>query len=226
MTTFRRGAAALAAGLMMLAGAGTAAAQTIASDTNDPQFWADLLMDPEGDFGELGLTEVECFKVEPATAYTEFGTYENVDMDGDGVLEWVFTTDDPWLAVVLKAGAAASVEEENALALFVEPGESLAHESGKEISHLILCDGLVPDDAPVDEEPVDEEPVDEEPVDEEPTTPGGEGDDAGTPIGPVVQTDRPVQGPDPYVVTGLAAMALAGAAVVVAGARRRAAARS
>ena len=64
MTTFRRGAAMLAAGFMVVGGAGAAVAQPVDDKTNQAGYWADLLMDPEGPYAEEGFVDVECFKLD------------------------------------------------------------------------------------------------------------------------------------------------------------------
>jgi hypothetical protein len=222
MTTFRRGAAMLAAGFMVVGGAGAAVAQPVDDKTNQAGYWADLLMDPEGPYAEEGFVDVECFKLDGEQFYGDYGDYFEGDWDEDGEPDaWTFSPDDPWLAVVLKSGSeGASVEEENNLFLYVEAGDWLAHESGKEISHIILCDGDVMDDEEPTEEPEQPTEEPEQPTEEpeQPGTPGGGGDDAGTPIGPVVQTDVPVQGVNPALP--LAALA-AGVGLAAFGLRRR-----
>jgi hypothetical protein len=222
MTTFRRGAAALAAGFMVAAGATTTASAMPSENTNDPGYWEAVLM-------EEGYLDVSCEKVEGD--YSAYGDYEQIDVDGDGELDaWAFYPYEAWLAVIIKAGATGtSVEDENTPYFFVEAGDELMHDSGKEISHIIFCDGTVPEEPeePVEEpeEPVEEpeEPVEEpeEPVEEpeEPTTPGKPGDDAGKPIGPIVQTDVPATGVNPALP--LAAIAAAGLGLAAVGLRRR-----
>ncbi|WP_122261961.1 hypothetical protein [Ornithinimicrobium cerasi] len=219
MTTFRRGAAAVAAGLMVLGGAGTAAAQP-EENTNNAAYWVDFL---EAE----GFVDVTCEKAEGD--YSAYGEHEaGVDLFEDGTLYDVVWSDYAWLLAVVKAGSTGtSVEDENTLFPYVEVDDALFHESGKEISHIIFCDGSVPDEEPEQpteepEQPTEEpeQPTEEpEQPTEEPGTPGGGGDDAGKPIGPVVQTDVPVQGADPALP--LAALAAAGLGLAALGLRRR-----
>lgn len=214
MTTFRRGAAALAAGFMVAAGATTTASAMPSENTNDPGYWEAVLMDPEGDFG---FVDVNCEKVE----------------DDYNASTW--TADADYIAVILKAGSDVSTANgADEVIPFVLEGDVLEHYSLKDISHIIACTGDLPPEEPVDEpeEPIDEpeEPIDEpgepveepeEPVEEpeEPTTPGKPGDDAGKPIGPIVQTDVPATGVNPALP--LAAVAAAGLGLAAVGLRRR-----
>ena len=178
-------------------------------------------MDPEGDYADHGFTNVDCEKV------------------ADDYSDETWTADQDYIAVILNAGSEQSTDEPDDVRLYVATGTELSHESGKEISHVIACTGDVPEE-PTDEpeEPTDEpeqptdepeEPTDEpeQPTDEpeqptdEPEQPGtpGDGDDAGEPIGPIVQTDVPEKGVNPALP--LAAVAAAGLGLAGLGLRRR-----
>lgn len=202
MNTMLRGAATLASAVLV-AGTGAASASATETDnTNNPAYWQALLE-------EEGFVDVACEKAEGD--YGAYGTYEQVDWDEDGELDtWVLEVSDDWLLAVVKAGSSgASVEEENYLFFDVVAGEWLYHDSGKEISHIIFCNGEEADEpteepepstpAPSEPEPSQPEPSTPAPSEPEPstpapTTPGQPGDDSGTPLGPVVQTDMPAQG--------------------------------
>ena len=204
-TTFRRGAGAVVAGLVVTAGGMAAHADT--HTPNQPGYWEQVLMDPEGDYADHGFTNVDCEKV------------------ADDYSDETWTADQDYIAVILNAGSEQSTDDPDDVHLYVATGTELSHESGKEISHVIACTGDVPEE-PTDEpeEPTDEpeEPTDEpeEPTDEpeQPGTPG-DGDDAGEPIGPIVQTDVPAKGVNPALP--LAAVAAAGLGLAGLGLRRR-----
>ena len=178
-TTFSRGAAVLAAGVVLLGGAGAAAAS---SDANHPDYW-EAYLEAEG------YTDVTCDKV------------------ADDYDDATWTADADYDLVVLKAGSEQSTETPDELFWDVTAGTELTHASGKEISHVIACNGEEPVTPEEPEEPgTPEEPEEpgtpEEPEEpgtpeepgnpeepEEPGAPGQPGDDAGQPIGPIVQTD-------------------------------------
>ncbi|MFB9731957.1 hypothetical protein [Ornithinimicrobium kibberense] len=224
-TTFRRGAGAIAAGLLV-AGGGTMAHADSHDNTNQTGYWVTYL---EAE----GYVDVTCTKVE-AGQLSALGTVGQVDTDGDGEPDTqAVTVNDPWLLAVVKAGSTdASVDDENTLWWDVAAGDAIYHKSGKDISHVIGCNGVLPEE-PTDEpeQPTDEpeQPTDEpeQPTDEpeqptdEPEQPGtpGDGDDAGKPIGPIVQTDVPEKGVNPALP--LAAVAAAGLGLAGLGLRRR-----
>lgn len=237
-TTFRRGAALVAAGFMVAASAGTASAD----ERNQPEYWENVLT------GE-GFQNVDCEKVE------------------DDYDDKTWQADKDYLAVILKAGSDQSTDgQANQRFDNVAAGTVLQHGTGKDISHVIACVGDAPeeeteepttppgddddeeteqpttppgdddggdddngdDDGGDDDKPTTPAPGDkpgEKPGDKpgqptEPVKPGQPGDDAGKPVGPVVQTDVPAKGVNPAApLTALAAAA--GLGLVAAGVRRR-----
>lgn len=182
MTTIRRAAAVLAAGFLVTGSAAAAGAQPADAQENHPEYWEQFLMDE-------GYVEVDCEKI-------------------DNYNEASYTADQDYLFVVLKAGSAQSTDgEERTWFYNVEAGEELMPSTGKDISHVIVCVGEMP-----------EAPPTEEPPTKEPEHPG-KPEQPGKPIGPVVQTDVPEKGVN--AALPLAALTAAGLGLAAVGLRRR-----
>lgn len=143
--------------------------------------------------GELGFVGVSCEKTDyenEGPTYFEVPDYESEDA--------------PWILAIVKAGADQSTDGmTNDLYWEPEPGELLEHNSGKNISHVILCS------AEADHETTTT------------TTSSTTSTTSTTSTGPVVETDVPA-GSDMSQVglfAGVAA-ALAAAGALLFGRRR------
>ncbi|MGA8044663.1 MAG: hypothetical protein WCA30_00185 [Dermatophilaceae bacterium] len=167
---------------------------------------------------ELGFEGVSCQK----TDYEGEGpaVYEVPEYDSE---------DAPWLLAIVKAGADPSTDGmTNDLYWEPAPGEELEHNSGKSISHVIICSAYVETETTPPTTPVTSTTTSTTTTST--TTTGTSTTTTGTmttttPVtGPVVETDRPAGGDMGQV--GLfagAAVFLAAATALLLGRRRQSA---
>ena len=175
------------------------------SEYNDEANWEYWLV-------ELGFEGVSC---------------EKTDYQGEGPTVYevpqYLSEDSPWLLAVVKAGADPSTDGmTNDLYWEPVPGEELEHNSGKNISHVILCSAYVETETTPPTTPVTSTTTTSTTTTSTTTT--GTTTTTTPVTGPVVETDRPAGGDMGQV--GLfagAAVFLAAATGLLLGRRRQSA---